>query len=293
MSGIIFKLNNPLTISSSNFVTTTDNDAVFDSKDFDGLFESNVKFSLPQAVGPTDSVQFNKVTLSPNTLTVGTGLKTIVLKDGSISGVSPISFENNILVSENLKIIDNFTFSGTLVTGSSTIGSTQVTQSNNTGSTIWGESSSQKQFVTGSLDVTGSLLVNENINNIILTEISNDTSATDESSTALITEKAAFSFLSALKPQRNYLRKSFTHTGSFVNSSTSSFTTITASAPTGMEATSENDFMFFITGMLIENDALTIEQKTSTNLELRLDTSELGYSLESEDEVVGFGKFNS
>ena len=293
MSGIIFKLNNPLTISSSNFVTTTDNDAVFDSKDFDGLFESNVKFSLPQAVGPTDSVQFNKVTLSPNTLTVGTGLKTIVLKDGSISGVSPISFENNILVSENLKIIYNFTFSGTLVTGSSTIGSTQVTQSNNTGSTIWGESSSQKQFVTGSLDVTGSLLVNENINNIILTEISNDTSATDESSTALITEKAAFSFLSALKPQRNYLRKSFTHTGSFVNSSTSSFTTITASAPTGMEATSENDFMFFINGMLIENDALTIEQKTSTNLELRLDTSELGYSLESEDEVVGFGKFNS
>ena len=293
MSGIIFKLNNPLTISSSNFVTTTDNDAVFDSKDFDGLFESNVKFSLPQAVGPTDSVQFNKVTLSPNTLTVGTGLKTIVLKDGSISGVSPISFENNILVSENLKIIDNFTFSGTLVTGSSTIGSTQVTQSNNTGSTIWGESSSQKQFVTGSLDVTGSLSVNENINNIILTEISNDTSATDESSTALITEKAAFSFLSALKPQRNYLRKSFTHTGSFVNSSTSSFTTITASAPAGIEATSENDFMFFINGMLIENDALTIEQKTSTNLELRLDTSELGYSLESEDEVVGFGKFNS
>ncbi len=293
MSGIIFKLNNPLTISSSNFVTTTDNDAVFDSKDFDGLFESNVKFSLPQAVGPTDSVQFNKVTLSPNTLTVGTGLKTIVLKDGSISGVSPISFENNILVSENLKIIDNFTFSGTLVTGSSTIGSTQVTQSNNTGSTIWGESSSQKQFVTGSLDVTGSLSVNENINNIILTEISNDTSATDESSTALITEKAAFSFLSALKPQRNYLRKSFAHTGSFVNSSTSSFTTITASAPIGIEATSENDFMFFINGMLIENDALTIEQKTSTNLELRLDTSELGYSLESEDEVVGFGKFNS
>ncbi len=293
MSGIIFKLNNPLTISSSNFVTTTDNDAVFDSKDFDGLFESNVKFSLPQAVGPTDSVQFNKVTLSPNTLTVGTGLKTIVLKDGSISGVSPISFENNILVSENLKIIDNFTFSGTLVTGSSTIGSTQVTQSNNTGSTIWGESSSQKQFVTGSLDVTGSLSVNENINSIILTEISNDTSATDESSTALITEKAAFSFLSALKPQRNYLRKSFAHTGSFVNSSTSSFTTITASAPIGIEATSENDFMFFINGMLIENDALTIEQKTSTNLELRLDTSELGYSLESEDEVVGFGKFNS
>ena len=51
--------------------------------------------------------------------------------------------------------------------------------------------------------------------------------------------------------------------------------------------------MFFINGMLIENDALTIVQKTSTNLELRLDTSGLGYELESDDEVVGFGKFNS
>ena len=68
---------------------------------------------------------------------------------------------------------------------------------------------------------------------------------------------------------------------------------MTASAPTGLSATTENDFMFFINGMLIENDALEIVQKTSTNLELRLDTSELGYSLESDDEVIGFGKFNS
>jgi hypothetical protein len=68
---------------------------------------------------------------------------------------------------------------------------------------------------------------------------------------------------------------------------------VTASAPTGLSATSEEDFMFFINGMLIENDALEIVQKTSTNLELRLNTSELGYSLESDDEVIGFGKFNS
>jgi hypothetical protein len=51
--------------------------------------------------------------------------------------------------------------------------------------------------------------------------------------------------------------------------------------------------MFFVNGMLIEGDALTISQKTSTNLELRLNTSGLGYSLDSDDEVVGFGKFNS
>ena len=38
--------------------------------------------------------------------------------------------------------------------------------------------------------------------------------------------------------------------------------------------------------MMIGNDALEIVQKTSENLELRLNTSELGYTLESDDEVI-------
>ena len=83
------------------------------------------------------------------------------------------------------------------------------------------------------------------------------------------------------------------HTGSFINSTTSSFNAITASAPSNLSSTNENDFMFFINGMLVENNALTINQKTSTNLELRLDSSELGYTLEVSDEIIGFGKFNS
>ena len=94
--------------------------------------------------------------------------------------------------------------------------------------------------------------------------------------------------------KNTYNRKSFVHTGSFTSANTSSFTKVTASgAPTGLSGTNEEDFMFFINGMLIENDALEIVQKTSTNLELRLNTTELGYSLESDDEVIGFGKFNS
>ena len=103
----------------------------------------------------------------------------------------------------------------------------------------------------------------------------------------------AFTKLQSLKPDRDYLRKSFVHTGSFINSTTSSFNAITASAPSNLSTTNENDFMFFINGMLVENNALTINQKTSTNLELRLDSSELGYTLEVSDEIIGFGKFNS
>jgi hypothetical protein len=60
-----------------------------------------------------------------------------------------------------------------------------------------------------------------------------------------------------------------------------------------MTATTENDFMFFINGMVMENDALTIKQNSSTDLRLTINSSELGYSLESDDEVIGFGKFNS
>tara|TARA_B100000927_G_C16312776_1_gene408125 strand:- start:512 stop:766 length:255 start_codon:yes stop_codon:yes gene_type:complete len=83
------------------------------------------------------------------------------------------------------------------------------------------------------------------------------------------------------------------HTGSFVNSTTSSFNAITASAPSNLSGTTENDFMFFINGMLIENDALTLAQKSETNLELHLNSSELGYTIELTDEIIGFGKFNN
>lgn len=295
MSDIIFKLKNPLTISSSNFVITTDGDNTFDTRDFDGLFKSNVKFSLPQSVGTTDSVQFNQVTLSPNTLTVGTGSNTLVLKDGSISGSSPITFQNDLLVTQNATIIDGFTFTGTLATGSSTIATSSVVETNQSGSTIWGENLSQKQFFSSSLDVTGSVLLNKDDSVPIrpFDEISNDTSVSDESNTALVTERVAKTFLSTLKPERNYLRKSFAHTGSFISSTSVKFVAVTASAPSGMTATTENDFMFFVNGMVMENDALTIVQNSSTNLSLTLNASELGYSLESDDEVIGFGKFNS
>jgi len=178
---------------------------------------------------------------------------------------------------------------GTITSGSGTFGSTSKTTTHNTGSTRWGESLTQKQFATGSFEISSSFF----LNGYEINEISNDTDLTDQSPKAFVTENVAKSHLATIKPDRDYLRKSFVHTGSFVNSATSSFTAITASSPTSMTSTSENDFMFFINGMVMENDALTIEQKGSTNLELRIDTDALGYILDSSDEVIGFGKFNS
>ena len=88
------------------------------------------------------------------------------------------------------------------------------------------------------------------------------------------------------------LRKSFAHTGSFVDSSTQIFTAVTASAPTGVTATSKDDFMFFRNGMIMEQDALSIEQNSSDFL-LTINVNNIGYELDSNEEIIAWGKFNS
>ena len=207
--------------------------------------------------------------------------------DGLISG-SDIQFQNDLTITQNLNTTQLMVVQDIISGSTSTFGSIVKTTTHNTGSTRWGESLTQKQFATGSFELTGSL----SLNRYEIKEISNDTSLTDQSPNALITENVAKTFLATIKPDRDYLRKSFTHTGSFVNSSQVRFSALTASAPSSLTSTSENDFMFFVNGMLIENDALTIQQVAS-NLNLDLDTNALGYTISSQDEVIGFGKFNS
>ena len=282
---IIFKINNPLTLKSGTGVTLSEGNVGFTQKDFDGSNSANVKITIGQPVGTTDNVTFNSVSLtSGDSLNVGG----FVISDGSISG-SRVRFQQDLNITQNLEVTNSLLVNGTITSGSGTFGSTSKTTTNNTGSTRWGESLTQKQFATGSFEVSSSFF----LNGYEINEISNDTDLTDQSINALVTENVAKTYLATIKPDRDYLRKSFVHTGSFVNSTTSSFNAITASAPTSLTSTSENDFIFFINGMMIENDALTIEQKSATNLELRLDTDSLGYILESSDEVIGFGKFNS
>ena len=282
---IIFKINNPITLKSGTGVTLSEGVIGFTEKDFDGSNSANVKVAIGQPIGISDNVQFDSVTLtSGDSLNVGG----FVISDGTISG-SRVRFQQDLEVTQNLRVTSSLVVNGTITSGSGTFGSTSKTTTHNTGSTRWGESLTQKQFATGSFEISSSFF----LNGYEINEISNDTDLTDQSPKAFVTENVAKSHLATIKPDRDYLRKSFVHTGSFVNSATSSFTAITASSPISMTSTSENDFMFFINGMVMENDALTIEQKGSTNLELRIDADALGYILDSSDEVIGFGKFNS
>ena len=136
---------------------------------------------------------------------------------------------------------------------------THMTQSFSSGSTIFGDSIDDTHRFTGSLSITGSI-----------TE--NGVSTTD---------------------RFTYLRKQYVKSAASITiPSTASFTAVTASAPTGITATSEDDFIFFINGQYMEHDALTIQQSGSS-FYLKVNTDSIGYSLESDDEIISWGKFNS
>lgn len=286
---LTFKTKKPITLKSGTGVSLSVDGKGFTEKDFDGTDKSNVRISIGQDVSTNASVQFNQVVLGSNSLTVGTGSDALVFSDGKIVG--DLQFKNNLKTTDSVQSIGNLTYTGTQTSTIFTSSITSVTQSNNTGSNIFGSDlDSHKHFFTGSLDVSGSYNLNQY--RPLVKNISNDDSLSDKSQNDIITEYATYTYFLNNSPVKSYLRKSFVHTGSFVNSSTSRFSAVTASAPPVLSSTSEDDFMFFINGMLIENDALTIQQN-STNLDLTLDTNSLGYTISSQDEIIGFGKFNS
>ena len=287
MSDIIFKLGNPLELKQGTGFTLERNGISSETIRIDGSDSSIVRVSIGQEVATNSSVQFGKVTLGSNSLTIGSGSNDVlVFNDGNIVG--DLKFNDRLVVTGNLNTIGNLFYNGSVSASNFETDLNTASHSVQTGSTRFGETTSDKHFFTSSLNVSSSFT----LNGTKVNEISNDSSLTDQNTNALITEHATLQYLLSTNPLKDYLRKSFVHTGSFVNSSTIRFSATTASAPTGTIETTENDFMFFVNGMLIENDALTIQQNSS-NLDLSLDTNSLGYTLVLSDEVIGFGKFNS
>ena len=284
MPKLIF--DNPLKIETGTGISGSVDGTSFETEEFLAKSTQNVNLFVGQEVETDSNVTFNNVISSGN-VTAGN----LTLGDGFISSSTGLVSHTG-----SVEVMDNIFVSSMNTTGQVNAAKIEasVTQSFTifeSGSTKFGDDISDVHNVTGSLIASGSFKLNEyNVN-----EISNDTTLGDSSAISLPTENAIKTYFTntGALDKNNYLRKSFVHTGSFTSVNTSSFTAVTASAPTGLTGTTEQDFMFFINGMLIENDALDIVQKTSTNLELRLNTSGLGYELESDDEVIGFGKFNS
>jgi hypothetical protein len=282
----IFSINisNGLIFEQGTGVTLSNN-----GSSFDGSSALTQEFSIGQSVGTTDNVQFN--TLTANSVQIGTG--TTVIADGSISSSDgTIEITGSAVVTGSMTVLGDVRITGSL-TADTFI--TQVTTRSidySTGSNSFGDTSDDTHEFTGSVDITGSL----KLNGYSVNEISNDTGLTDASQTALVTEFALknYSVGGITTDETTYLRKNFYKASVGISgSNTASFTALTASAPSGVTDTSENDFVFFINGQYMEHDALSIQQKNSTEFLLKVNTNSIGYELESDDEILGIGKFNS
>ena len=267
MANLIVK--SPIRISGSTGVTASHDDSKFIY-----LQEAeSITLSIGQAVESSSNVTFNSFT-TDNPLVLKT--KTIT---GSANGTASFGGDTHITGSLSVTgdtIIDgNLTVTGSIVAEVIRSELTQSFQIQRSGSTLFGNTLDDKHEFTGSLALTGSLSINSST---AIDEIANSAVANDASD--LATERAA----------RLSFNTSITQNAS-ISTTTASFVAVTASTDT-MTSTSKDDFMFFINGMIMEYDALNIQQKGST-LELHVNTSNLGYNLSSDDEIVGFGKFNS
>ena len=273
-------ITNPFTLEQGTGVTLSNN-----GQSFDGSAPLTQEISIGQDVSTDADVQFN--TLTANELNIGTG--TTKFTDGGISG--SVALTGSFVTSQSATIVGDLTVTGSLV---SDMFITQVTTRSvdfSTGSNEFGDTLDDKHEFTGSVDITGSF----SLNGYSVNEISNDSTFNDESATALVTENAIanFNVATLTTDETTYLRKQFYKTSSsLISTNTASFTATTASAPSGVTATSINDFVFFINGQYMEHDALAIRQ-TGSAFHLEVNTTSIGYELESDDEILAIGKFDS
>ena len=252
---------------------------------FNGSTALSQNIAIGQAVETTSNVTFNQLTASDS---VQIGDSSTIYSTTGISG--SIDVTGSLETTGDLTVQGNTTINGTLTANEFHTTFTSASIILASGSTRFGDTLDDTHEFTGSVDVTGSF----SLNGYSVNEISNDTALTDGSATALITENAIKTYITDnVTDSATYLRKNFfKSSASITNATTASFTAVTASAPSGLTSTSENDFVFFINGQYMEHNALAIQQKGSS-LELHVDTGSIGYILESDDEILSVGKFNS
>ena len=245
-----------------------------------------VTFAIGQAVESSSNVQFAGLTANP----VIIDNSTLVLNRNYISASGEVTQTGDFLVSSFVSHSGDFTVGGSVTAQTLEARLTRSFTLFESGSTLFGDTTDDTHQFSGSIVNSGSYSLNSSNN---MTEISNDTSLADGSSTSFVTENAVKTYVDNQTDNFNsYIRKCFTHTGSFVSVSTASFTATTASAPSGLTSTNEDDFMFFINGAIAENDALTVQQSGSL-FYLKVNNNSIGYDLQNNDEIVAWGKFNS
>ena len=251
------------------------------------LLQANTREVVEISIGNDVSVTGNPIFLSLTPSNEQFQINQYIIKPNALTG--SISLLGS-LTSDSLTIGGDMSVLGTTTAQKIESQLSESVTLFESGSTQFGDTSDDTHEFSGSFSSSGSI----SLGNHSVSSVSNDTSLTDASSTDLVTEKAVKAYLDANDDDTipAYFRKCFAHTGSFVNSTTSSFTAVTASAPTGFTSTSENDFMFFINAQMMEHDGISVQQNGSS-FAVHIDSDSIGYDLTNDDEVVGWGKFNS
>ena len=269
---------NSLTLTSGTGVTLTPNNI-----SFDGSSTLSTVFSIAQSVATDADVVFNSV--SASSVTIGD----IVIDNGTITTTN-LNLEGSLTNTGDLTVNGNAVILGTLTAQEIKTEFVSASILFDSGSTKFGDDLLDAHNFTGSLQTSGSF----NLNDYSINEISNDTSLTDGSSTALVTENAAKTFIdSQTDTQQTFLRKQFIKSSTSITiPSTASFNAVTASAPSNLTDVTKNDFVFFINGQYMEHDAIDIQQNSTTFL-LKVNNDSIGYDLETDDEILAIGKFNS
>ena len=281
----ILKFKNPIVISGSDgFVSSF-------LGDMDATNRQTAEFSIGQEVGTDSQVTFNGLTQPENQTLIlpnpSDASQNLVLGYQFISGSSITFTTEEQGISGNYTHENNATINGevTAISILTELSSSEVIFTS--GSTKFGYTLDDRHEVTGSMTISGSFSLNGND----MVGVSNNDDVSAARQNFFVTEQVAYNVLGGEAEIANsYLRKQFAKVGT-ITSPTASFTAVTASAG-DLTATSINDFHFYLNGMILENDALTIEQDGST-FKLHMDTGSLGYNLTNDDEIVAWGKFNS
>jgi|TARA_R110000744_G_scaffold14985_1_gene42259 hypothetical protein len=285
-------ISSPITADSTDLGVVVSNPLIFtggtgitlssDGIEFNGSTTITQVVSIAQDVSTTANVTFTQV--SASSFVIGD----TIYNSNSVTGSLNVS--GSLTTTGNITVNGDASVGGTLTVRELKTEFISASIFFESGSTVFGDTSDDTHQFSGSVLTSGSL----RLNNYSVHDISNDTSLTDGSSTSLVTENAVKTYVdSQTDNQQAYLRKQFVKTSTSITApGTASFTAVTASAPSDMTATSENDFIFFINGQYMEHDALQIQQ-VSTTFRLIVDTDSIGYDLEGDDEVLAIGKFNS
>ena len=278
----IFKFKNPLRTSGSDGFQTSITDQ-------DGNVSTINVFSIGQDVGTDSNVEFDGVSQpEAQTAIIGTDANNMVLGYGFISGSNLQFTVDEQGISENYTHEDDITINGNINFFSASAEQENTVRIESSGSTKFGDTLDDLHQITGSFNVTGSMSLNGTT-----ISVSDNSDVSLARQNVLVTERVGAIVLGGdTITENNYLRKIYAKKADTISNSTASFAATTASIATGMTTTTVHDFQFFLNGMMMEFAALTI-QNPANDFEVHINQSSLGFNLESGDEIVAWGKFNS